>query len=59
MPGNDDKSLEEFATRETRLAVLDAAIARGVADSDAGRLTPAFEVFGRLEAKYHALAKLR
>ena len=43
--------------RETRLAALDAAIARGLADADAGRLKPAAQVFDRLEAKYRALAK--
>lgn len=42
--------------RETRLAALDASIARGVADADAGRTTPADDVFDRLEAKYRALA---
>ena len=39
--------------RETRLA-LDAAIARGIADADAGRIKPAEEVFARLEARYRA-----
>ena len=38
--------------RESRLAALDAAIARGIADSKAGRVYPAEEVFARLEAKY-------
>ncbi len=42
--------------REARLAALDAAIARGVADADAGRTRPADEVFDRLEARYRALA---
>lgn len=42
--------------RETRLAALDASIARGITDADAGRTTPAGEVFDRLEAKYRALA---
>lgn len=42
--------------REARLATLDAAIARGVADADAGRVKPAAEVFDRLEAKYRAMA---
>lgn len=42
--------------RETRLAALDASIARGVADADAGRTRPASDVFDRLEAKYSALA---
>jgi antitoxin ParD1/3/4 len=41
--------------REARLAALDVAIARGVADADAGRTKPATEVFDRLEAKYRAL----
>ena len=42
--------------REKRLAALDAAIERSVADSTAGRVKPAKEVFDRLEAKYRALA---
>ena len=42
--------------RETRLAALDASIARGLADTDAGRTKPAAEVFDRLEAKYRAMA---
>jgi antitoxin ParD1/3/4 len=41
--------------REARLAALDAAIARGISDADAGRGKPAIEVFGRLEAKYAAM----
>ena len=41
--------------RETRLAALDASIARGLADADAGNTTPAEDVFDRLEAKYRAL----
>ena len=40
--------------RETKLAALDAAIARGLADVEAGRTRPADEVFDRLEAKYKA-----
>jgi antitoxin ParD1/3/4 len=43
--------------RETRLLALDASIARGVGDADAGRTKPADEVFDRLEAKYQALAR--
>lgn len=42
--------------RETRLAALDASIARGLADADAGRLAPADQVFDRLEAKYRAMS---
>ena len=34
--------------RETKLAVLDAALAKGLADADAGRMEPAEEVFDRL-----------
>ncbi|WP_313809562.1 type II toxin-antitoxin system ParD family antitoxin [Sphingobium sp.] len=42
--------------RETRLAALDASIARGLADADAERTTSAEEVFDRLEAKYRAMS---
>ena len=42
--------------REARLAALDASIARGLADAEAGRTRPAEEVFDRLEAKYRASA---
>ncbi|MGE3248097.1 MAG: type II toxin-antitoxin system ParD family antitoxin [Beijerinckiaceae bacterium] len=45
--------------REARLAALDAAIARGLADIEAGRVKPAGEVFDRLEAKYRALANAK
>jgi len=38
--------------REARLAALDAALAKGIADADAGRVKPAGEVLDRLEAKY-------
>jgi len=38
--------------REARLAALDTAIARGLADVDAGRVTPSSEVFDRLEARF-------
>jgi len=41
--------------REARLAALDASIARGIADADAGRTKPADEVFDRLEGKYRAM----
>ena len=40
--------------RETRLAALDASIARGAADADKGRVKPASEVFDRLQAKLKA-----
>lgn len=41
--------------REARLAALDASIRRGLADADAGRTTPADEVFDRLDRKYRAI----
>lgn len=41
--------------REAKLAALDASIRRGQADSEAGRVKPADEVFDRLEAKYQAM----
>jgi antitoxin ParD1/3/4 len=40
--------------REAKLAVLDASIARGLADADAGRVSPSPNVFDRLEAKLAA-----
>ena len=43
--------------RELRLAALDAAIARGVADAEAGRVKPLGKVLDRLEAKYRAMAR--
>ncbi len=45
--------------REARLAVLDAAIARGIADADAGRVKPAKDVFDRLDAKYRSMAEAK
>ena len=41
--------------RETRLAALDASIARGLADAESGNTTLADTVFDRLEAKYRAM----
>jgi antitoxin ParD1/3/4 len=45
--------------RETRLAALDVALARGLADANAGHTKPAGQVFDQLEAKYRAIAKGR
>lgn len=42
--------------REARLAALDAAIARGLADAAANRVGPAEAIFDRAEAKYRGLA---
>lgn len=41
--------------RETRLAELDAAIAKGIASANAGLLYDADEVFDELEARYSAM----
>ncbi len=45
--------------REKRLAALDAAIARGLADADAGRVKPLQDVADRLSAKYRKMAEDR
>lgn len=42
--------------RETRLSVLDQALARGLADEEAGRVKPMSDVVARLEAKYQAMS---
>jgi hypothetical protein len=47
---------ESRLSHDPQLAELDAAIARGIAAADAGRVKPAAEVFDRLEAKYRAMA---
>ncbi len=41
--------------REKRLVSLDAAISRGLADAEAGRLRTADDVSERLAAKYRAM----
>lgn len=45
-------ALRLMEDRDRRLAALDASIARGVADADAGRIRPARSVTERLKAKY-------
>jgi antitoxin ParD1/3/4 len=45
--------------REARLAELDASIERAIADSEAGRVRDAEEVFSELIAKYAAMAEAR
>jgi antitoxin ParD1/3/4 len=42
--------------REAKLAALDVAIARGLADVEAGRVIPAEEAFARLKARIEAKA---
>ena len=44
-------------SRDTRLADLHASIMRGIADADAGRVTPMDEVFDELRARLKARAK--
>jgi antitoxin ParD1/3/4 len=44
--------------REARLAVLDQALAKGIADAEAGRTKPAGDALARLEAKYEAMARV-
>jgi antitoxin ParD1/3/4 len=51
----DDEPMMQDA--EARLAALDTALVRGVADANARRVKPASEVFDRLEAKYKSQAK--
>ncbi len=41
--------------QEHRRGDLDAAVARGIDDANAGRTKPAAEVFDRLQAKYAAM----
>lgn len=50
------EALRLFQEHEAQLAELDAAIDRGLADADAGRVTPAGEVFDELERLYPVLA---
>ena len=45
--------------REKHLVALDAAISRGLADADAGRVKPIQEVADRLSAKYRKMAEER
>ena len=43
--------------REARLAVLDQALARGMADDAAGRVKPLADVAARLDRKYDGTAQ--
>lgn len=45
--------------REKRLAALDAAISRGLADADAGRGKPVQEVAAAMRAKFQKMAEER
>ncbi|CAH2396751.1 hypothetical protein [Mesorhizobium ventifaucium] len=45
------------ANLDQRLAALDAALAKGIGDADAGRVKAAEEVLDRLEAKYQGIGR--
>ncbi len=45
--------------RERRLEALDAALARGIADAEAGRVAPLDQATARLTARYGALDDAR
>ena len=45
--------------RERRLAALDRALERGIADVEAGRVHNADDVFDELDAKYARMAEER
>ena len=45
--------------REMKLAALDAALARGIADAEAGRVHPADELFDALRARYKKMVESR
>ncbi|XBY46184.1 type II toxin-antitoxin system ParD family antitoxin [Methyloraptor flagellatus] len=51
------EALRLLQAQEHKLAALDEAIARGIADADAGRVKPAEEVLARLAAKYSAMTR--
>ncbi|MEH2490271.1 putative transcriptional regulator [Bradyrhizobium sp. AZCC 2230] len=50
---------EALENLSTKLAALDAAIARGFDDAETGRVKPSSEVFDRLEARLASKADRR
>ncbi|HMK90186.1 MAG TPA: hypothetical protein VK446_11215 [Methylocystis sp.] len=46
-----------LAAREQCFDAFDAALARGLADADAGRVHPVAEVFSELKARYRSMAE--
>jgi antitoxin ParD1/3/4 len=50
-------ALRLLEERERKLTALDAALMRGAADIDAGRVTDAETVFDELEERYRNLAR--
>lgn len=53
------EGMKLFKERETRLAQLDAALARGIADADAGRVTPIDEAFDEIRAELRSQAEAK
>ncbi|MGH7024133.1 MAG: type II toxin-antitoxin system ParD family antitoxin [Caulobacteraceae bacterium] len=49
-------ALRLLEERKRRLALVDAGLARGLAEADAGRLIDSDKVFDRLKSKYEAMA---
>ena len=45
------ETLREIEDQKARLAALDASIARGLADAEAGRVKSAAEVFDKVESR--------
>jgi antitoxin ParD1/3/4 len=52
-------SPSDESEREVQQAKLNAAIAQGIADLEAGRFRPAEEVFDELKARYEAMIEQR
>jgi antitoxin ParD1/3/4 len=52
-------ALRLMEERERRLAAVDVALERGLADIDAGRVRDADAVFDELEARYTRMARER
>lgn len=53
------EALRLLKFRDQRMAELDAALERGLADAEAGRVQPIEDVAARLKAKYQAMRKER
>jgi antitoxin ParD1/3/4 len=58
-PISIDEAARLVQEREARLASLDASIARGIADADAGRVKSISNALGALESKLRAKSVAR
>jgi antitoxin ParD1/3/4 len=58
-PISIDEAARLVLEREARLASLDASIARGIADADAGRVKPISKALDALESKLRAKSVAR